>query len=418
MHAARVALFAGEVAVAHRVDARAAARIAATRAQDLGPTFVKLGQMASTRGDLLPIEYLEEFGRLRDGTRQDDPASIRRAVCESLGVASLREVFSEFVDAPVASASVAQVHRATMRDTGREVAVKVVKRGVRAGAERDAGAARAVAAAAARAGLLDAGRARSMVDGYLALIARETDMAAEAEAASSARTSLEESMGDDVIVPEPIVGRAGALVMEYVPSIPIGRSRDPDRITGLVIEAVLSMIASGGCFHRDLHEGNMGVATIGGEERLVLYDFGNVSRLSRAGTRGLMEAGIAFQMRDSEGLAETMLRHGLVESDAPPYEYLPVLVGMIEQCFEYVRTMDVRSFDPARLDRDAAHKVALADDINSVLRAVTMAEGVCKAACPGFDLQRCIDRYIAVHGGRVAIGRGIQDLRELIGRWS
>lgn len=416
-HAAKVALCVGEVAAAHRVDRRVAARLATTRAQDMGPSFIKLGQLASTRADLLPREYSEEFGRLRDCVKEDEASSIRRTVCESFGVSSVDDVFSAFCDEPIASASVAQVHRATMRDTGREVAVKVVKRGVRSGMEVDVRAARAVASAAGWAGIADAKRVMDFVDNYSVLITGETDMQAEESAARCARESLVRSMGDDVIVPEPITSRTDVIVMEYVPSVSIVRSRDPKRITSIVMETVLSLIASGGCFHRDPHEGNMGVAVRGGKERLVLYDFGSVARMSRAGMRGMMEAGVAFQMRDSSMLADTLIQRGLVELADSPSECRRVLVGMINQCFEYVRTMDIRSFDPSRLDRMAAHKVTLSEEINSVMRAVTMAEGVCKSAYPMFDLQTCIDQYIAVHGGDIALRRGMEDLNELVGDW-
>eukprot|EP00873_Tetraselmis_striata_P033972 jgi/Tetstr1/454236/TSEL_041155.t1 len=412
---ARAAFAAGEVAVTHSMDRRAAARLAAARAQDLGPTFIKLGQLASTRGDVLPAEYFEEFARLRDDVRADPPEVAVRRARLALGVASLDEVFAEFDTVPDASASVAQVHRARLRDTGQIVAVKILKTGVRESIEKDLEMARAVA------GLLalcspPSLRARidTLVERYGAVLRRETDLVAEAAAASAARRTLVHAFGDDVIVPRPIISRPGIIVMEYVPSVPLREARDGHRMTSLVIESVLTLIAAGEGFHRDPHDGNLGVVREAGVERLVIYDFGNVASLSAGALDGLLEAGVAFQMKDADMMADALIKHRLVESEFPRQQYRPALLGMIRQGFEYVRTMDVRAFDPGKLDRGAAERMQLSDEVDGVVRAVTMAEGVCKSAHAGFDLQRAIDEYLAVHSSEIALDRARRDIASIM----
>ena len=354
LHLARIMLSSAEVAATHKVDTRAAARLAACRAQDLGPSFVKIGQLATTRRDLLPKEYCEEFALLRDDVRADTPGAAEETVRRALGIRDLALVFSEFDAAPLASASVAQVHRARLRDCGREVAVKVLKRGVREAIEKDLRATRAVVEAAA---LLSPGmhrQIRNLFDRYSLVLRTETDLLAEAAAASAAKETLNAAMGGEVIVPGPIISRKDIIVMEYVPSAPIRDARDKGRVTSLVVESILSLIASGKGFHQDPHDGNMGVVAAGGAERLVLYDFGNVSSLSRGALDGLLEASIAFQLRNADLVADCLFRHNIVRQKGSR-DVRPVLVRMIRQGFEYVRTMNIRSFDPSDIDKDAAH---------------------------------------------------------------
>jgi ubiquinone biosynthesis protein len=412
LHLAKIMLSSAEVAATHKVDTRAAARLAACRAQDLGPSFVKIGQFATTRRDILPKEYFEEFALLRDDVRADPPGAAEDTVRRSLGISDLALVFSEFDAAPVASASVAQVHRARLKECGREVAVKVLKRGVREAIDKDLLATRAVVEIMA---FLDPGmkhQIRSLFDRYSLVLRRETDLLAEAAAASAARQTLIAAMGDEVIVPRPIISREDLIVMEYVPSAPIRRARDKERVTSLVIESILSLIASGKGFHQDPHDGNMGVVSEGGTERLVLYDFGNVASLSRGALDGLLEASVAFQLKNADLVADALVRNDIVRQKGSR-DVRPVLVRMIRQGFEYVRTMNIRSFDPSDIDKDAAHAMEVADEINGVVRSVTMAEGVCKAAHDGFDLQLAIDGFLAVHGADIVAARARRDLAAL-----
>lgn len=415
LHVARVALAAGEVAVAHRVDRRSAARLAVMRAQDLGPSFVKIGQFASTRGDVLSAEYFEEFASLRDDVRSDCPSLSEERVRRGLRLGSLDEAFVEFDPEPFASASVAQVHRARLRSTGAPVAVKLIKHGVREAIETDIRAAEAVVDLVARCNPSAEPRARALLDRFAAVLRRETDMQAEAGAATSARGTLLRALGEDVIVPRPVMSGPGVLVMEYVPSRPVGEARDKRRVTSLIIESILSLITAGEAFHQDPHEGNIGVVVEGGRERLVIYDFGNVSRLSARALDGLVESAVAFQLKDATMLANALVKHRLVLSEASESRYRPALMQMINQGFEYVRSMDIRSFDIASVDREAAELMTLSEEVNGVMRAVTMAEGVCKGVYPRFDLQGCIDQYMVVHSVDVMMRRAERDLRSLRG---
>lgn len=113
-------------------------------------------------------------------------------------------------------------------------------------------------------------------------------------------------------------------------------------------------------------------------------------------------------MRDPGMVAELLLRHELIASAGDRDEYMPGLAEMINQAFEYVDTMDIGAFDPKKIDPERAHMIRVSDEVNSVLRSVTMAEGVCKSAYPGFDLQESID------GAGIAARRASTDFLSMV----
>jgi ubiquinone biosynthesis protein len=403
----RVAFCAGEVGVAHAVSPRMGARLAAIRAQDLGPSFVKLCQFASTRADVLPEEYCRAFAELRDDARKDSAEDIRAAVVRRLGVRDLESVFCEFDPEPLASASIAQVHRARLAENGREVAVKVLKAGVRESIENDLRIAKSLV------GLLPKDGSSSQLERalsqYSSVLRRETDFAAEAKSGLVARRAVMSSLSGEVVVPEPLSWRDGVLVMEYVPSVSVSESGDLERMTGLIMESILLLVASGDWFHQDPHQGNLGVSLDEfGNERLVLYDFGNVSRLGPKTIDGLIAVTFAFLRDDRAAIAESLARYGLVERGDGPGAAL-ALDTMIEQGMEYVRSMNIRSFDASAIDKEAAHGIRLSPEVQNVMRAVVMAEGVCKSVYGGFDLRAAIDQFLAVHSMGIAAEKAARD---------
>ena len=106
-------------------------------AEELGPTFIKLGQILSTRDDILPKDYLDELRELQDHVRPVPKDIIHSLICHELEIASIEDIFSKFEVVPIATASIAQVHRAVLRDTDEQVIVKVQRPGIRLTIEQD-----------------------------------------------------------------------------------------------------------------------------------------------------------------------------------------------------------------------------------------------------------------------------------------
>nr|WRJ69577.1 putative ubiquinone biosynthesis protein UbiB [Oceanusvirus sp.] len=410
LHVGRIALCAGEVLAAHSISPSMGAKLAAHRAQDLGPSFVKMGQFASTRADVLSEHYCREFAKLRDDTRRDSAADIRNAVVKSLGIESIESVFSEFDDEPIASASVAQVHRARLAKNDQVVAVKVLKKGIREAVEADLAVAHTVASMLPKDAAVD--QFNRMLSQYSDLLRRETDFVSEARSGLSAKRTLARALGNEVIVPKPLISREGVIVMEHVPSVPLKESRDLPRVTGLVMEAIMVLITSGEWFHQDPHEGNLGIVRDSrGNERLVIYDFGNVSRLAPDTLDGLMETTVAFLQKDKKAIAKSLIDNDLVQAKDSG---LIALDTMIDQGLEYVRTMNIQSFDASSIDRESAHSLDVSPEINNVMRAVIMAEGVCKSVHKDFELEASIDQFIAVHGVDIVSRKASRDVENVL----
>lgn len=243
----------------------------------LGPTFIKLGQLLSTRHDLLPAAYTTALERLQDSVDPIPFDTVREVVEAELG-ATLKERFSEFDEQPVAAASIGQVHRAVLRN-GREVVVKVQRPDVREVAREDMEVLERLASLAdAR---TDVGRTFGfgrLLDQFRRSLAGELDYRREAR--SLVRFGELTAPYDLLIVPQPVpdYSTSRVLTMDYVEGrkiTDIGRLGLVDLDTGPIVEqlfsAYLHMILDAGVLHADPHPGNLLLTDDG---RLALLDLG------------------------------------------------------------------------------------------------------------------------------------------------
>ena len=249
----------------------------------MGPTFVKLGQLLSTRSDLLPIEYVDALARLQDRCEPFPFDEVRTVVEDELG-ARLTKAFADFDETPLAAASLGQVHRAVMR-SGRDVAVKVQRPNIRRGIVTDLEA--LVEAAGVVDRRTDVGRRygfEAMVDEFRRAMLAELDYRREAQNLTTLRTNLAEF--ERLVVPAPVVDYTTdrVLTMEYVPGRnlnslgPLGRLElDGAPLGEELFRAYLKQILVDGFFHADPHPGNVYVTDDG---RLALLDLGMVGRVS------------------------------------------------------------------------------------------------------------------------------------------
>lgn len=414
---------AAETFAAHHVcGSDRAAALAASRLQTLGPSFVKAGQFLTTREDILSADYRRHFAALRDRCRSDPP---------DVASSNLRErlrAFPNVVDVdpePFASASIAQVHLGRDASDGAPVAVKVLKRDVAERLEGDLAVARFLADLARATSIEESGRLAGAVSRFERALLSELDFPREAAAAAAAAEALASSVGrGSVIVPRVRHSAPGVIVMDHVPSRPVTAASDPARAADLVFESVMVLVCSGCAFHRDPHEGNLGISVAAssppagapGPEALVVYDFGAVSALSPGTLDSIMEVALSLVSRDARGVAGVLLERGLIASDSPgDPDVRREAEVMARQAFRYMDTHDaVGSFDPSELRREVAHRLELSEECEGLLRAVIMADGVCRKVHPGFDLWRSVDRFLAIHGPRLTLRRGLRDLASML----
>jgi len=251
--------------------------------EQLGPTFIKIGQLLSTRADLLPVEYIEALSRLQDDVLPFPFAEVERIVSEELGL-RISKAFADFEATSLAAASLGQVHRATLRD-GRAVAVKVQRPGIREQIAEDLDSFKEIAQLLDR--HADAGRLyqlEKVVDEFRKTILRELDYRLEAQNLVSLRENLRDF--DRILVPEPVEDytTSRVLTMEFVSGrkitalSPLTKLEiDGAQLAEELHRAYLKQILIDGFFHADPHPGNVFLTDDG---RLALIDLGMVARIS------------------------------------------------------------------------------------------------------------------------------------------
>ena len=281
--------------------------------EKLGPTFIKLGQLLSTRADLLPGPYLEALERLQDSIEPFPYEEVEKIVSGELGV-RLSKAFADFDPAPLAAASLAQVHRATMRD-GRAVVVKVQRPNIRETIVADLEALNEIAH------FLDQhtelGRRyefENMLVNLRKSLLRELDFTIEANNLHAIGQNLSEF--EELVVPEPIddYTTTRVLTMEYIAGKKI-TALNPLRLMEIdgallaeeLFSAYLKQFLVDGLFHADPHPGNVFVTD---DNRIALLDLGMVGRVTRSFQDNLLRLMLAISEGRGEQAGEAAIRMG------------------------------------------------------------------------------------------------------------
>lgn len=283
-----------------------------------GPAWVKLGQFVATAGGLLPDDWVETFAWCRDEVPPFPAAVARARVKKHLG-RSVGALFADFDDVPLAAASIAQVHAATLPD-GREVVVKIRRPGLRRRFFSDI---RAMAGAAHVAERYSAVARTGNISGFVELFARlvleELDLGLEAANMVELGLTAEHAGADYVRFPRPIPAmvRDAVLVMERVPgtayTVTDLAAVDRERLLRLAIQGVLEQTLVYGVFHGDLHAGNV---LLDEEGMFSLVDFGIVGRLDKAQRAALVRFLVGFVRNDIRAELEAMVTFGAIPPDA------------------------------------------------------------------------------------------------------
>ncbi len=366
--------------------------------EDGGVTFVKLGQILSTRRDLLPAEFITELSRLQDDVPQVPWPQIEEVLRSELG-AGVDEVFGTFDRDPIAAASVAQVHAATLT-SGDRVVVKVRRPDVNAIVERDLDIVIRLAARLQRS--TNWGRAVGAVElshGFAGALREELDLRIEARNMTSVATASAGRDGDSVRVPvphEPLCGET-VLVMEHLDGRPLAAA-EAGMPAGLratlarsLLDSLLCQVMLDGTFHADPHPGNILLLTDG---RLGLLDFGSVGRIDAGLRSALQRLLLALDRGDPAGLTDALL--DVVERpedlDEPRLER--ALGRFVARHVAAGITPDVRMFtDLFRIVAD--YGLAVPPEIAAVFRALATMEGALTQLAPGFDIVAEARRFAA-----------------------
>jgi ubiquinone biosynthesis protein len=303
----------------------------------LGPIFVKFGQVMSTRRDLIPTDIADELTRLQDRV-PPFPSAQSIALVEKAFGKPIGELFATFDAEPVASASIAQVHFATLRD-GREVAVKVLRPGMLNVIESDLALLHRLAVWVERISA-DGKRLkpREVVAEFDTYLHDELDLVREAANAAQLRRNMRDL--DVILVPEMVwdLCRDGVIVMERMHGVPIGQIErlreagiDFKKLARDGVTIFFTQVFRDGFFHADMHPGNIQVslapATFG---RYIALDFGIIGTLTEIDKDYLAQNFIAFFRRDYKRVAELHIESGWV----PPGTKVNDLEGAIRAVCE------------------------------------------------------------------------------------
>ncbi len=305
--------------------------------EDLGPIYVKFGQILSTRRDLLPDDIAEELIKLQDRV-PPFPGSLAKAIIEKAHGQRIDKLFRDFNETPLASASVAQVHAATLHD-GREVVVKVIRPDIEPVIRRDIGLLYVFARGLQRY-WSEGKRLRpvAVVNEFEKTIIDELDLMREAASATQIRRQFNDS--EMLYVPDVYweYCHKKVMVMERISGIPVGdidalkaAGIDMKMLGARGVEIFFTQVFRHNFFHADMHPGNIFVSP---EGQYIAVDFGIVGTLSTEDQRYLAENLLAFFKRDYHRVAQLHVESGWVPGDTRVDEFESAIRTVCEPIFE------------------------------------------------------------------------------------
>ncbi len=356
--------------------------------QDLGPTFVKIGQILSMRRDLLPEAFLSELALLRDSVRPMPFMEVQEILEDDYG-APLEDLFSSFEKAPIGAASIAQVHRASLPD-GSQVVVKVQRGGIDEKMQRDMALLRKAAGLLKLSGV--AGGAvdfRTVLDEMWFVTQQEMDFMAEAQNVDTFAAFHREVAF--VACPRvfPSYTTRRALVMEYVDGIHVNQrdklqeaGYDTQEIAEKLCRSFAKQILDDGFFHADPHPGNLCVR----EGKIVFLDFGMVGRLTPREQQLLKRAVKGVVLQDVQE-AKAALLSLAVHTQAIDH---PRLYEDIETVMLRYGQMEMGEMNLGRMMEEVLsianrHGLQMPQGMAMLSRGLVTMQGVVSQLCPQVD---------------------------------
>ncbi|WP_396611742.1 ABC1 kinase family protein [Haloferax sp. S1W] len=368
----------------------------------LGPTFIKLGQLLSTRPDILPPEYIDVLGRLQDDVPPAPWPESKEVLEAELG--PVDEAFDSFDTDPISGASLGQVYVAEYE--GEKVAVKIRRPGIEALVEADLRAIRWLLPLLMRfIGQSRAFSLENLADEFAKTIREEMDYDEEARTLREIQENFEGN--DTIVIPEPIDERSDdrVLTMEYLPGTKINDVAALDELgidrTELATNlqrTYLQMIVQDGVFHADPHPGNLSVMDDG---RIIFYDFGMHGKVDPFIQEKIVEFYIAVANQDVDAILDTLIEMGTLS----PTVDRQVMGDVMELAIADARGDDIEQYRVNQILEQVESTIyefplRLPRNLALVLRVAGVVEGVCVTLDPNFDFIAVATEYLTEQGYR------------------
>jgi ubiquinone biosynthesis protein len=401
------------------VAAAAPERRARLALEQAGGMFVKLGQMLSTRPDVVPPALARELGGLQEHVAPADPVAVRALLEQELGT-QMDTVFAAFDWAPVAAASIAQAHTARLA-SGERVIVKVQRPGIDRLVERDLGIllqlarriqTRTVWGAAYGVGELAAEFADNL--------RQELDFGAEARNISEIAAGLADTPEIHAPTVYPQLSTSRVLVLEQLEGTSVGQAErldglgvDRDKLADLLLRSLLRQMLNGERFHADPHPGNVMVLTDG---RLGLLDFGSTGRLDAVERASVTDLLAALRRRDPALLREAVLAVATVRRRLDERQLERALARFMARHLGSDGATPSAAMLTELLGIFLAFGIALSPTTSLLFRTLVTLEGTLATLCPGYPIVQAAEDFAGeLVGERLAATWEDTAKQELVG---
>lgn len=366
--------------------------------EELGPGFVKFGQIMSLRPDLLPHALIDELSKLQDDVAPVEFSRIKEIV-EKNTMEPLHETFSIFDPEPLAAASISQVHRGVLKRGGRIVAVKVQRPDIRSNIRTDLDILAAIAAQLhERVDYLKTYDLPNLIRVTRLNLLRELDFKREARNMRIAGSYLGEH--PEILIPGIYEEYCTEhlLVMEYIQGTKLKDLKtealaDPESTARQGLRAAVKQILDDGFFHADPHPGNMLITP---EGHICLVDWGLTGRLSQRDRYEIIDLMKAVVDRDSEAMVLTLLRicraEGIVDQRSLDRDLLDVLDSYYAVP---IKEMNIGNLLMDIIELLRKHRLSLSADFVIMIKALVTAEGTARLIYPDLDILSEAKDYIS-----------------------
>ena len=366
--------------------------------EELGPTFIKLGQLLSTRPDVLDQEFIEEFSKLQDEVPAVTLDQVKTQIQRELGYPA-DELFAEFSEQPIAAASIAQVHRGKLR-SGEEVVFKVRRPGITRVVETDIdvlmGLAYLIEQHVPTVALYDP---VGLVKEFRRSITREMNFTREGHTVERFASNFADST--TVYIPKIFWDYSGEIVltMEYVPGIKISQLEklraqgyDLKEIAKRGADAFLQQVLDYGLFHADPHPGNIFVLP---DQIICMIDFGMVGRLGQDLKEQLLDLLQALLERDVDRIISQLLYSGELTDTADLKNLRRDLHDFIEDYYDLVlQDIKIGRLLSEFIEILTHHRIHFPPDYMMLAKALVVMEGVGRQLDPDFNMISHMRPYV------------------------